>query len=118
MKQTNKKRIARPETALPNQKQINSTTPSEKSEAEMLFDKIGTGKESALRVPNRFTDFRALVAEANKNGDCIINTGGGYYRPGPDDEPELMYYLYRELRRAKSINEKVDAMRETYYGRY
>lgn len=118
MNTKNKKRIARPKAVLPNQNLINGTIPGGKSEAEILFDKIGTGKEYALKVPNSFTDFRILVAEANKNGDCIINNGGGYYRPGPDDEPELMYYLYRELRRAKSINEKVDAMREAYYGRY
>lgn len=118
MNMTNKERAVRPEAVPLHQKLINGTTPSEKSEAEMLFGMIKTGKENALRVPNSFTDFRAIVAEANKNGDCIINTGNGYYRPGPDDEPELMYYLYRELRRAKSINEKVDAMREAYYGRY
>lgn len=118
MNMTNKKSMTLPEETPHHLKLINGTTPGEKSEAEMLFGMIKTGKENALKVPNRFTDFRAIVAEANKNGDCIINTGGGYYRPGPDDEPELMYYLYRELRRAKSINEKVDAMREAYYGRY
>lgn len=94
------------------------TTPGNKSEAEMLFDRIETGRAHALKVPNRNTDFRALVAEANRNGDCIINNGEGYYRPGPEDEKELTYYLFRELRRAKAINDKVDAMRESYYGRY
>jgi hypothetical protein len=89
-----------------------------KSRAEILFDSIQTGKENALKVHNSFYDFRKLVAEANKNGDCIINTGCGYYRPGPDDEEELKHYLYREIHRATEITNKVDAMRETYYGKY
>lgn len=118
MNMKSKEKCSTSEKVPHHQKLINGTTSEQKSEAEMLFGMIKTGKENALRVPNSFTDFRAIVAEANKNGDCIINTGNGYYRPGPDDEPELMYYLYRELRRAKSINEKVDAMREAYYGRY
>lgn len=89
-----------------------------KSRAEELFDMIKTGKENALIVPNSFTNFRALVAKANKNGDCIINNGQGYFRPGPDDEDELRHYLYRELHRADEITDKVDAMREACYGRY
>lgn len=89
-----------------------------KSRAEDLFDKIKTGRENALIVPNNFTDFRTMVAEANKKGDCIINNGQGYFRPGPDDEEELKHYLFRELHRANEITDKVDAMREAYYGRY
>ena len=89
-----------------------------KSRAEDLFDKIKTGRENALIVPNNFTDFRTMVAEANKNGDCIINNGQGYFRPGPEDEEELKHYLFRELHRADEITDKVDAMREAYYGKY
>ena len=89
-----------------------------KSRAEILFDSIQTGRENALKVHNSFYEFRKLVAEANKGGDCIINTGSGYYRPGPDDEDELKYYLYREMHRATEITDKVDAMREAYCGRY
>lgn len=89
-----------------------------RTRAKALFDSIKTGRENALKVPNSFYEFRKLVAEANKNGDCIINVGNGYYRPGPDDEEELKYYLYRELHRADEITDKVDAMREAYYGRY
>lgn len=29
--------------------------------------------------------FRRKVEEANRNGDCIINVGNGYYRPVPGD---------------------------------
>lgn len=97
---------------------INSNITGEKSHAEMLFGRIQTGKANALKVKNSFTAFRTMVAEANKNGDCIINLGDGYYRPGPDDEEELKHYLYRELHRADEITDKVDAMREAYYGRY
>lgn len=114
----NKKMESTAEAALTSKKLINDTTPCIKSEAEKLFDRIKTDRVHALKVPNRNTDFRELVAEANRNGDCIINNGEGYYRPGPDDEKELDRYLFRELRRAKAINEKVDAMRESYYGRY
>ena len=89
-----------------------------KTRAEELFNMIQTGRANALKVPNNFTNFRSLVAEANKKGDCIINNGEGYYRPGPDDEDELRHYLYRELHRADEITDKVDAMREAYYGRY
>lgn len=98
--------------------QSDSNTTKGKSHAEVLFDKIQTGRANALKVSNSFTAFRALVAEANKNGDCIINNGDGYYRPGSDDEEELKHYLYRELHRADEITDKVYAMKEAYYGRY
>ena len=113
-----KNKKSTPEGAPLNLKLINGTTPSEKSEAEMLFDRIKTGRANALKVPNRYTDFRELVAAANRTGDCIINNGEGYYRPGPEDEDELRHYLYREKHRADAIMDKVDAMREAYYGRY
>lgn len=95
-----------------------STIPGVKSEAEVLFEAIGLGKENVLKVSNGNYQFRKLVAEANMSGDCIINIRGGYYRPGPDDEDELKHYLYRELHRAKMIDDKVQAMREAFYGRY
>lgn len=98
--------------------QANCNTAKEKSHAEILFDSIQTGRRNAIKVHNSFYEFRKLVAEANKSGDCIINIGDGYYRAGEDDEEELKHYLYRELHRAKEITDKVDAMREAYYGRY
>ena len=98
--------------------QDNNTTPKKKSHAEILFDKIGTGRKNAIKVHNSFYEFRKLVADANKNGDCIINTGYGYYRPSADDEAEVNHYLNRELHRAHEILDKVDAMREAYFGRY
>ena len=101
-------------------KQDHGTTPEERSHAEILFGLIGTGSEKALRRPKGGVDrtLRRLIAEANLNGDCIINVGGGYYRPGEEDGPALEHYLRAELHRAKEIMDKVDSMRETYYGRY
>lgn len=101
--------------------QDHSTTDAQKSEAEILFEQIGTGAAYALRRPKgRKLDreLRCLISEANKNGDCIINTGFGYFRPGPDDEEDLKHYLCSELRRAEVIEDKVQSMREAYYGRY
>lgn len=96
------------------------TTPEEKSEAEMLFGKIGTGAAHALKRPKGKVDraLRKMISEANKTGDCIINTGFGYFRPGPDDEEDLKQYLWAELHRAEVIEDKVQSMREAYYGRY
>lgn len=98
--------------------QDHNTTPERKSHAKILFDRIKVGKKNALKVDNRNIHFRNLVANANLNGDCIINIGNGYYRPGPEDEDELKYYLYREMHRAEAIEDKVQSMREAYYGRY
>lgn len=61
--------------ALTSKKLINGTIPCIKSEAKTLFDRIKTGRVHALKVPNSNTNFRELVAEANRNGDCIINNG-------------------------------------------
>ena len=66
-----------------------SITDKGKSHAEELFEMIGTGKENAVKVSQRNNnnsvarEFRRLVAEANKQGDAIINDadGKGYYRP-------------------------------------
>ena len=105
----------------PVSKQDYGTTPKGKSHAQALFDKIGTGPERAVRRPkDSFADrkFRELISNANKNGDHIINDGNGYYRAGKDDQPELEHYLRAELKRAKESTDKVDAMRESYFGRY
>lgn len=98
--------------------QDHSTTPERKSHAQKLFDRIGTGKKNALKVDNKNWQFRALVANANMNGDCIINVGNGYYRAGPDDKEDVSRYLWREMHRAEVIEDKVQAMREAYFGRY
>ena len=99
--------------------QGNGTTPRRKSHAQMLFDRIRTGRENALKTDRRSDrEFRRLVAKANKEGDCIINNGYGYFRPGPDDAEEVDHYIWAELHRADEIRDKADAIRESYYGRY
>ena len=97
------------------------TTLKEKSEAEKLFDKIGTGAYYALRRPaNKRVDrqLRRLIADANMNGDCIINDGSGYFRPGLDDDIAAEEYFAKERHRAKKILAKVSRMEQVYDRRY
>ena len=119
---TNKKSKSTPGGAPTHQRQCNGTTPGEKSEAERLFDRIGTGADHALRRPRDpkvDREFRRLIAEANASGkDCIINAGYGYYRPGEDDDFEAELYFASERSRAKEILRKVRRMEEVYNRRY
>ena len=97
------------------------TTLKEKSEAEKLFDKIGTGAYYALRRPaNKRVDrqLRRLIADANMNGDCIINDGSGYFRPGIEDDIAAEEYFAKERHRAREILRKVSRMEQTYDRRY
>lgn len=102
--------------------QDNGTTFEEKSEAEILFDKIGEGVGHAVKRPkDPKTDrqLRKLVADANGSGnDCIINVGRGYYRPGDDDSFEFELYIAGERSRAKEILRKCRRMEEVYDRRY
>jgi len=102
--------------------QDNGTTFEEKSEAEILFDRIGTGADHALRRPkDAKTDrqLRQLIAEANANGtDCIINLGSGYFRPGEDDEGAFEDYIAAERSRAREILRKASRMQQTFDRRY
>ena len=101
--------------------QDNGTTFEQKSEAEILFDKIGTGAARALKRPtNARVDrqLRLLIAQANMNGDCIINVSTGYFRPGDDDCVEAEAYFTSERHRAREILRKVSRMEEVYDRRY
>ena len=63
--------------------------------------------------------FYRIPEDANKNGDCIINTGNGIFRPLPGDEideHELNKYLGAELRRARAILLKRLCMKKTFEG--
>ena len=84
--------------------------------AEILFDMIGKYDRPIKRPKNPSIDraFRQLIAEANMNGDCIINLGEGYYRPGKDDFVDLAEYLLKEQARAREIMSKCVAMRQAY----
>lgn len=104
-------------------KQDNGITPGRKSEAEILFDMIGEWDKPVKRPKRPSVDraFRELIAEANKNGDCIINDGAGYYRPRRGDGfDEHCFELYKrkELARARDIIDKINAMDKAFYGRY
>jgi len=118
---TNKKSKSTPEGAPMHQKLINGTTPGEKSEAERLFDLIGVGAAYAVRRPKDpkvDREFRRLIAEANMTGDCIINDGSGYFRPGEDDDIAFEDYIAQERSRAREILRKTSRMQQVYDRRY
>lgn len=98
------------------------TTERQKTQAELLFDRIGTGAAYALRRPKDAKvdrQLRRLIAEANMSGeDCIINAGYGYYRPGEDDDVEAEIYFAAERSRAREILRKVSRMEQVYDRRY
>ena len=121
-KMANKKSKSTPGGAPMHQRQCNGTTSGEKSEAERLFDRIGTGADHALRRPRDpkvDRQLRQLIAEANANGtDCIINLGSGYFRPGEDDEGAFEDYIAAERSRAREILRKASRMQQTFDRRY
>ncbi len=97
------------------------TTPKEKSQAQKLFDLIGEGVGHAVSRPkDPAVDrrLRQLVSEANSTGDCIINMGFGYYRPGDDDCVEFEEYVAKERHRAREILRKISRMQQVYDRRY
>ncbi len=101
--------------------QDNGTTPKEKSEAVKLFYRIRTGSEFALKRPKDSRvdrQLRRLIADANKNGDCIINDGNGYFRPGEDDDVAFEDYIAQERSRAREILRKTSRMQQVYDRRY
>lgn len=98
------------------------TTPEEKSEAQMLFDRINE-KRPIPRPGKPGVDrgLRKLIEEANRTGDCIINNGSGYYRPNAENEiDEYAFHLYKakELARARAIISKIEAMEKAFNRRY
>ena len=118
-KMTDKKKSTSGEA--PILKQDYGTTPEEKSQAARLFDMIGEGIGRAVSRPkDPAVDrrLRQLVSEANQAGDCIINSGFGYYRPGDDDCVEFQEYVAKERHRAREILRKVRKMEEVYDRRY
>lgn len=119
-KMTNEKKKGTP-FGVPIPQQDYGTTPEEKSEAERLFDKIGTGAAYALKRPKEpkvDRRLRQLIAEANTNGDCIINDGSGYFRPGDDDDIAFETYIAAERSRAREILRKTSRMQQVYDRRY
>lgn len=100
------------------------TTSEVKSEAERLFDRIGT-KWPVKRPTDPLVDraFRRLIENANRSGDCIIpsSSGSGYYRLDAEreiDEYAFRAYKAKELAKARAIIDKLDMMEKSFYGRY
>lgn len=94
---------------------------SSKEYAEYLFDRIETGADMALRRPSdQKTDrqLRRLIQDANMNGDCIINDGSGYFRPGEDDDVAFEDYCAAERHRAREILRKISRMERVFDRRY
>lgn len=90
-----------------------------KEEQEAMFSRIPYGAEDPLVVANNNNIFRKMVADANKNGDCIINVGKGYFRPIPGvDDSDFDYYMSREHHRATEILYKRKRMKEAYRNMY
>ncbi len=100
------------------------TTPEEKSEAEMLFDRINTTHPvKRPKAPSVDRAFRQLIENANRSGDCIIpsSSGSGYYRLDAEreiDEYAFRAYKAKELAKARAIIDKLDMMEKSFYGRY
>ena len=117
---TNEKKKGTP-FGVPIPKQDYGTTPKEKSEAERLFDRISTGAAHAIARPKDAKvdrRLRQLIAEANLSGDCIINDGSGYFRPGEDDDVAFENYIRSERSRAREILKKTASMQRVFDRRY
>ena len=98
-------------------------TPGVKNQilAQIWFEQIGDDRNKPLRRPKDAAvdrAFRQLIQNANNNGDCIINLGEGYYRPGKDDFMDLAEYLLKEQARAREIMSKCVSMRQAFNRRY
>ena len=110
------KRESRAEATANPKEHNNGITAS--NDVQYLFSLIPDGSADPLYVPNGNTAFRAMVAEANRAGDCIINIEGGYYRPIPtEDDAEVQHYFARELHRARAILYKREQMKKAYEAR-
>ena len=88
--------------------------------ARDYFSRIPDGSRNAIKRPsNRTIDrsFRNMIERANQNGDCIINVGGGVFRPIPgclEDEMAFKEYMAKELHRARAIQFKRLVMIKTF----
>ena len=84
--------------------------------AKKCLDAIGSGKKNAVsRPPNSRDDrrFRQMIEKANTNGDCIIPSEVGYYRPNtPAEYREAEVYFKKELHRIGVIAQKIRSMQQ------
>lgn len=92
----------------------------QKEQAEILFSRIGEGRQNAVTRPlNRTVDryLRDLVAQANERGEVIINVGNGYYRPrfsDPVERSEFEKYINKDISRADKTKVKVEMMKAAF----
>lgn len=78
---------------------------------------IHIGHRFAVKREGDDRQFRAEIEAANRNGDCIINVGNGYYRPNPNDPidcAEFEEYCNKELSRARAIQFKRLMMKKAF----
>ena len=78
---------------------------------------IPTGHKNAVKRIGDDRKFRQEIEEANRNGDCIINVGDGYYRVDPNDPidcAEFEEYCNKELSRARAIQFKRLMMKKSF----
>lgn len=102
----------------------NGTTPGTKNQslADILLDAISGIDRPMKRPRNTVVDreLRKKIEERNASGeDCIINVGEGYFRPvkGSEvDEWAFGYYKAKEMKRVKSILDKLEAMEKAFNG--
>lgn len=84
------------------------------------IENIPYGHDNAVHRPsNPIEDIilRSKIENANRNGDCIINVGHGYFRPDPNDkidELEFNEYMAKELSRERKIQSKRLSMKMTF----
>lgn len=84
------------------------------------IENIPYGHDNAVQRPSNPIEDRILrskIENANRNGDCIINVGHGYYRPDPNDkidELEFNEYMAKELSRARKVQSKRLSMKMTF----
>lgn len=92
--------------------------------AQFLMGLIPTGRNNAMRRPwQPWVDrsLRNAINEANKEGDCIINVGCGYFRPDPEDPADVRLaeeYFAKELHRARDILYKRKSMKDAFKKKY
>lgn len=84
------------------------------------INKIPVGHEHPVKRPlgNPSLDrkLRAAIEQANRNGDCIINIGSGYFRPDLNDEIDGAYlaaYLTKEAAKSETMYKKHETMRQS-----
>lgn len=88
--------------------------------AEDYFARIPDGHRRAMARPSDKTidrNLRKMIENANSCGDCIINVGGGIYRPVPGDpvdEKELDEYICKDKARSRAIGSKISVMVQTF----